>query len=156
MTTGITPNAPNHATLDPLASRLVKIAELPWETTRFKGVETKTLLVDPKNGLVTVLLRMAPGSVLPDHEHVLIEQTYMFEGTLVDREGPDEGLTVGPGEYVWRPAGSRHSAWTPDGGLMLAIFQVPNKFFETDGNAVDMLGKDWDAAWKTAMDAAVN
>jgi anti-sigma factor ChrR (cupin superfamily) len=91
---------------------------------------------------------MQPGAELPDHEHVLIEQTYMIEGRLVDKEGPDAGLSVGPGDFVWRPAGSRHSAWTPEGGLMLAVFQVPNKFFEQNGKIVDMLGQDWDLAWK--------
>jgi hypothetical protein len=30
---------------------------------------------------------------------------------------------------------------------MLAIFQVPNKFFEADGRVVDAAGQDWDAAW---------
>ena len=50
---------------------------------------------------------------LPDHEHVLIEQTYVLEGSLVDKAGPDAGLWVGPGEFVWRPAGSRHEAGRP-------------------------------------------
>jgi hypothetical protein len=31
--------------------------------------------------------------------------------------------------------------------LMLAIFQVPNKFFEADGRVVDAAGQDWDEAW---------
>ena len=30
---------------------------------------------------------------------------------------------------------------------MIAIFQVPNKFFGTDGKVTDPNGKDWDAAW---------
>ena len=30
---------------------------------------------------------------------------------------------------------------------MLAIFQVPNKFFEADGRVVDAAGEDWDAIW---------
>jgi anti-sigma factor ChrR (cupin superfamily) len=89
--------------------------------------------------------------VLPDHEHVLIEQTYVLEGSLVDKEGPDAGLTVGPGEFVWRPAGSRHSAWSPTGGLFLAIFQMPNKFFEKDGKVLDPTGQDWQAKWGAAM-----
>ena len=147
----ITPNAKNHAGLAPKASRSVHIDDLPWEKTRFEGCEVKTLLVDRDSGLVTVLLRMQPGAVLPDHEHVLIEQTYMIEGRLVDKEGPEAGLEVGPGDFVWRPAGSRHAAWTPEGGLMLAIFQMPNKFFEQNGNVVDMIGQDWDLAWKHAL-----
>ena len=34
-----------------------------------------------------------------------------------------------------------------DGALLLAIFQVPNKFFEADGRVVDAAGQDWDEAW---------
>jgi hypothetical protein len=80
-------------------------------------------------------------------EHVLIEQTYVLEGSLVDKEGPDTGLEVGPGEFVWRPAGSRHVAWCPKGGTMIAIFQVPNRFFEKDGKVTDAGGKDWQSSW---------
>jgi anti-sigma factor ChrR (cupin superfamily) len=97
---------------------------------------------------------MDPGAELPDHEHVMLEQTFVLEGRLVDKDGPEPGLSCGPGEFVWRPAGSRHSAWTPEGGLMIAIFQVPNKFFETDGRVVDLVGDDWGAKWSRAMDPA--
>jgi anti-sigma factor ChrR (cupin superfamily) len=120
---------------------------MEWQKTRFPGCEAKTLLFDKSTGLMTALMRFAPGAVLPDHEHALLEQTYMLEGSLVDREGPDAGLEVKAGEFVWRPAGSRHSAWCPNGGLMIAIFQAPNKFFGKDGRVTDPTGKDWDAAW---------
>ena len=30
---------------------------------------------------------------------------------------------------------------------MLAIFQVPNKFFEADGRVTDISGADWDSVW---------
>jgi anti-sigma factor ChrR (cupin superfamily) len=80
------------------------------------GCQFKTLLFDAKSGLATVLMKMEPGATLPDHEHVLIEQTYVLEGSLVDREGPDAGLEIKAGEFVWRPAGSRHVAWCPKGG----------------------------------------
>lgn len=151
MTTALTPNATNHAQLAPLASRLVQVGQLPWEKTKFAGVETKTLVIDKPSGLLTVLMRMAPGAILPDHQHALIEQTYVLEGRLVDLEGPDAGLSVGPGDFVWRPAGSRHAAWAPEGGLMLAIFQVPNRFFEPDGGVVDMLGQHWERTWGGAV-----
>ena len=130
-----------------LNSRHVRVGEMEWRKTRFPGCEVKTLLFDRDSGLVTALMRFAPGAVLPDHEHVRIEQTYVLEGRLVDREGPDAGLTVGAGDFVWRPAGSRHSAWCPEGGLMLAMFQVPNKFYERDGRVTDITGGDWAAIW---------
>ena len=83
-----------------LRARVVRPQQMPWDKMRFPGCETKTLLFDPKSGLATVLIKMAPGATLPDHEHVLIEQTYVLEGSLVDKEGPDAGLSVGPGEFV--------------------------------------------------------
>ena len=132
---------------DDLLSHHVKPAEMPWQKLRFPGCEVKSLLFDAKTGLATLLFRMAPGAMLPDHEHVLIEQTYVLEGSLVDKDGPDAGLEVGPGEFVWRPAGSRHSAWSPKGGTFLAMFQIPNKFFEADGKVTDSAGKDWGELW---------
>jgi quercetin dioxygenase-like cupin family protein len=96
---------------------------------------------------MTALMRFAPGAVLPDHEHVNVEQTYVLEGRLVDKEGPAQGIECKAGEFIWREAGSRHAAWCPDGALILAIFQVPNKFFEADGRVVDASGQDWDEAW---------
>ena len=138
---------PKAKTLADLHGHVVRHVDMPWQKTRFPGCETKTLLFDKDTGLVTALMRLAPGAVLPDHEHVKIEQTYMLEGKLVDKEGPDAGLAVGPGEFVWRPAGSRHVAWCPEGGLMIAIFQIPNKFFEADGRVTDVSGKDWHEAW---------
>ena len=54
-------------------------------------------MADPKTGLMTALMRFAPGAVLPDHEHVNIEQTYVLEGRLVDKEGPAEGIAAGEG-----------------------------------------------------------
>ena len=128
-------------------SHLVRPDSMEWQKTRFPGCEAKTLLFDRKTGLMTALMRFAPGAVLPDHEHVNIEQTYVLEGSLVDKEGPAKGIECKAGEFIWREEGSRHVAWCPQGGLMLAIFQVPNKFFEADGRVIDAAGEDWDAAW---------
>jgi len=144
---GMTPKATNHAGLPPLASRFVAVAGLPWEKTRFPGIETKTLLVDRDTGVATLLMKMAPGAKLPDHEHVLIEQTYVLEGSLVCGEGECKA-----GEFVWRPAGSRHDAsGGPQGGLMLAIFQIPNRFYDPDGRETDVTGADWEANWGKAL-----
>ena len=107
-------------------SHLVRPADMEWQKTRFPGCEAKTLLFDRQTGLMTALMRFAPGAVLPDHEHVNIEQTYVLEGSLVDKEGPAQGIACKAGEFIWREQGSRHVAWCPEGGLMLAIFQVPN------------------------------
>ena len=113
-----------HEQLAALSSRYIDVPSLPWQPTRFPGVEVKVLMEDPASGLQTVLTRMAPGAVLTDHMHVEVEQTWVLEGSLVDHEG-----TATAGSYVWRPAGSRHTASAPDGALLLGIFQKPNQFF---------------------------
>ena len=128
-------------------SHVVRPADMEWQKTRFPGCEAKTLRFDKQTGVVTALRRFAPGAILPDHEHVKIEQTYVLEGRLVDKEGPAAGLDVGPGEFVWREPGSRHVAWCPEGGLMLAMFQIPHKFHEPDGRVTDLSGKDWQSLW---------
>ncbi len=120
-----TPHSKAHADLDPLASRYVEVDELPWTPTPYSGIDMKVLMEDRDSGLLTALFRWAPGSELPFHEHVEIEQTYVLEGTLVD----DEGVATA-GNYVWRPAGSRHIAKAPDGALVLAFFLKPNKFLD--------------------------
>jgi len=141
--TAMTPQATNHAGLAPLASRFVKVAALPWEKTRHPGVETRALVAEPRTGLLTVLTKMAPGARLPDHEHVRVEQTYVLEGALHCEEG-----VCRAGNFVWRPAGSRHQAWAgPEGCLALAMFQMPNRFYEKDGKVVDFLGNDWQQTW---------
>jgi anti-sigma factor ChrR (cupin superfamily) len=131
------------STVADLASRFVDPKDVAWQQTPYPGIEFKPLLVDKPSGIMTLLMRMAPGARLPDHEHVEIEQTYVLEGSLVCPEGECKA-----GGFVWRPAGSRHEAWGgPQGGLMLAIFQLPNRFYGRDGRETDFLGNDWQKAW---------
>lgn len=120
-----TPAAANHAGLSALASRYVDVAALPWVQTRWPGIEIKVLMEDKETGLLTALTRFAPGATLPDHEHVALEQSFILEGSLADHEG-----VAAKGGFVWRPAGSRHSAHTSDGCVALSFFLKPNKFFD--------------------------
>ena len=108
-----------------LASRYVDVAAMPWQSTRFPGVEWKILMQDEARGLLTALMRWAPGARLPLHEHVDLEQTFVIEGSFEDHQG-----VCTAGNYVWRPRGSRHEAWTRDGCLMFAVFLKPNTFFD--------------------------
>jgi anti-sigma factor ChrR (cupin superfamily) len=71
-----------------------------------------------------MLFKMAPGAVVPEHEHTSIEQTYLIEGTIED----DEGICR-PGEFVWRPGGNTHVAHCPNGAVILSFFTKPNRFF---------------------------
>jgi anti-sigma factor ChrR (cupin superfamily) len=106
-------------------SHYIDAAHLPWEATKFPGIEMKLLFSDPNTGMSTMLFRLAPGAVVPLHEHTGIEQTYMLEGSLVDDEGE-----CGPGSFVWRPAGNTHLARSPQGAVFLSVFMKPNHFAE--------------------------
>jgi anti-sigma factor ChrR (cupin superfamily) len=125
--TATTPHATNHAGLGELASRYVQVDQLPWQPTRFPGIDIKVLMEDQATGLLTALTRFAPGAVLPLHEHVELEQSWVLEGSLIDHEGEARA-----GDYVWRPAGSRHDAHSPDGALVLSFFLRPNRFLVQD------------------------
>lgn len=106
-------------------SHYVDVANMPWETSQFPGIEHKILYSDPSTGMSTLLFRLSPGAVVPLHEHTGVELTYVLEGSLVDDEG-----TCGAGNFVWRPAGNTHIARAPEGAVILGIFMRPNHFAE--------------------------
>lgn len=113
-----------HAALSALSSRYVEVLSLPWQETRHKGIRIKVLMQDPETGLQTILTQMDPESILPDHMHMHVEQSWVIHGSLLDHEGEATA-----GNYVWRPAGSRHSARSPNGALILSFFLKPNHFY---------------------------
>lgn len=118
-----TPFLPQEADLAPLASRYVEVDALPWKPTPTPGVDMKILMQDKETGLLTALFRWAPGTALDLHEHVEVEQTWVLSGSIVDDEGE-----VCEGNFVWRPAGNRHLARSPNGALVLSFFLKPNRF----------------------------
>ena len=121
----VTPNLEGQENLEPLASRYVDVESLPWTPTDTEGIDMKVLMRDAANGRWTALIRWQPGASLPLHEHTDIEQSYILEGSLCDHEGECKA-----GQFVWRPAGSEHRAWSPNGAVLLAIFLKPNTFLE--------------------------
>ena len=130
----ITPGCELHDALGPLDSRYAIVDDLPWKATPVAGVDMKILLEDKQTGLMTALFRWAPGTALPMHEHVEIEQSWVLEGEFED----DDGVYTA-GNFVWRPAGHRHGARSPKGALVLCFFQKPNRFIggEFDGRELN-------------------
>jgi anti-sigma factor ChrR (cupin superfamily) len=95
----------------------IDVNNMEWTPSRVPGSVQKTLFSDPETGKSTVLFKLAPGAVIPYHEHPEMEQTYVLEGSLED----DSGVCTA-GNFVWRPAGSRHEARAPNGVTMLVVF----------------------------------
>lgn len=120
-----TPGLVGESDLDALSSRFVDVEKLEWKPTQVEGIDMKILMQDKEAGLLTALFRWEPGTRLPLHEHVEVEQTYVLQGSIVDEEGE-----VAEGNYVWRPKGNRHVATAPNGALVLSFFLKPNVFID--------------------------
>jgi anti-sigma factor ChrR (cupin superfamily) len=104
-------------------SHYVDVLNAPWQSSKFPGIQHKVLYDDKASGMSALLFKLAPGAVVPLHEHTGVEMTYVLEGSLQD----DEGVCTA-GNFVWRPAGNTHEAVAPDGALILGIFMRPNHF----------------------------
>jgi anti-sigma factor ChrR (cupin superfamily) len=103
-------------------STYLDVAKIEWEPSPYPGVERKVLYQDA-SGRHTTLTRLQPGARLSRHRHVGLEQSFVLEGSLVDEDG-----VCTAGNFVWRRPGSVHEAWSPDGAVVLGIFDAPNEF----------------------------
>jgi anti-sigma factor ChrR (cupin superfamily) len=106
------------------ASVYLDVPSMAWEPTKFPGIQIKVLYTDD-SGITTALFKLAPGAIVPMHEHTALEQTYVLEGSIEDHEG-----IAGPGQFVWRPAGNMHEAVSKTGAVILGMFLKPNRFAE--------------------------
>ena len=128
-----------------LASRFVDVANLPWEKTRFPGIEQKTLLIDKRDRpdhRADEAWRRA--RACPTTSTCKIEQTYVLEGSLHLRRGRMQGRRSSSGA---RPAAATKPGPGRRAACSSAMFQIPNKFFQRDGRATDFRGNDWEKSW---------
>src|SRR5713226_2756529 len=98
-------------------SRRVVIAtdELPWIPSPQMGVERRMLdRVGGEVARATSLVRYAPASSFPAHEHALGEEFLVLGGVFSDEYGD-----YGEGTYVRNPPRSRHTPRTAPGCTIL-------------------------------------
>lgn len=95
---------------------------LPWIPSPQPGVERRMLdRIGGEVARATSLVRYAPASVFPAHEHALGEEFLVLEGVFADEHGD-----YPPGTYVRNPPGSRHSPRTDPGCIILVkLRQMP-------------------------------
>lgn len=83
----------------------------PWMPSPEAGVERKMLdRVGDEVARATSIVRYAPGSRFPAHEHGLGEEFLVLSGTFEDEHG-----RYPEGTYVRNPPGSRHAPSAPSG-----------------------------------------
>jgi quercetin dioxygenase-like cupin family protein len=92
---------------------LVRADETEWKDAPAPGVQYRQL-----HGSKTMLVRMAPDTWLPAHDHKLAEQCLVLEGSI-----SSEGVTAYAGDFTFMPAGSVHSAvYSQTGALFLIAY----------------------------------
>jgi anti-sigma factor ChrR (cupin superfamily) len=92
------------------------------------GVLVKSLFVDPDSGMATSLVRMLPGTSLPVHQHLGVEQFFVIEGDC-----NVAGQRLGPGDYHRAEKGSiHHSTNTVNGTLFLLIAPERYEILDSD------------------------
>lgn len=81
-----------------------------------EGVSIKPLYGDKTSGARSFLMRLAPGTTYPAHQHSYHEECIVLEGDA--RIGEVE---VGRGDYHLAPSGSRHEALSTTNGALLFL-----------------------------------
>src|SRR5215510_9305367 len=79
--------------------RIVRPEDTEWRKSQVPGLEFRYLFEKK-----TMLIRMAPGTSYPVHEHSSAEQCLVLEGSV-----SSEGVTAYAGDFTYMPAGSTHS-----------------------------------------------
>jgi anti-sigma factor ChrR (cupin superfamily) len=107
-----------------LGERLASRGPPTWEPLR-PGVEISRLYDHGPDGPAAAVLRYAPGSVVPTHEHNGHEHIFVLEGEQEDHRG-----RYPAGTLVVNPPGSRHEVRSPGGCIVIVIWQRPVSFLD--------------------------
>ena len=90
---------------------LVRADDTDWKQSPMPGVEIRNLYRKK-----TMLVRMAPKSSLPPHDHGEAEQCLVLEGSITS-----DGVTARAGDFTYMPAGSKHQPLYSEEGCLLLI-----------------------------------
>lgn len=101
------------------ASRPVLETSLPWQPIS-NGFSLKALRATSDREARVLLLRLEPGTVIPRHRHSGEVHAYNLAGR---RKLLETGEIVGPGGYVYEPAGNVDS-WMAVGDETLVVLVV--------------------------------
>ena len=99
-----------------------KEPDFPWIKMR-PGVDIHRIYGDGQSGPSAALLRYAPGATLPHHRHTGYEHLTILEGSQVDQFG----VYAAPC-FIVNPPDSSHDVCSPDGCLVLVVWQEPVVF----------------------------
>lgn len=89
---------------------------LEWSRHPVDGVQFKVLTESEKRGYVTMLMKVDPGVVFPEHHHSGEEDCYVLSGSIILN-----GKRLGPGVLHHGDEDSGHGTLTSDEGALLFL-----------------------------------
>jgi anti-sigma factor ChrR (cupin superfamily) len=95
-------------------SQVINVNEMAWQSAEGGRVQMKMIWGDKASDRRYVMGKLAPGMVMPLHEHIGEELVYQIEGAFVDEAG-----IVAPGCVGYRPFKCHHSFVSENGGVGL-------------------------------------
>jgi anti-sigma factor ChrR (cupin superfamily) len=90
---------------------LLRAGGSDWQKSPIPGVQIRNLYEQK-----TFLIRMAPKTSYPAHDHPEAEQCLVLEGSITS-----EGVTAYVGDFTYMPAGSSHHPLYSENGCLLLI-----------------------------------
>jgi quercetin dioxygenase-like cupin family protein len=87
-----------------------------WVELGIPGVQHCVLFRDRGRNVQTSLVRMAPGSELPEHFHRNFEECFVLEGGA-----ETEGISLSAGDYFRAPAGTPHGLTRSEKGCLFLL-----------------------------------
>ena len=94
----------------------VRAHEGEWKKLS-EGIFTKQLFVDETGSTVTSLYKMLPGTYVPTHRHLGVEECYIIDGDFHTSEG-----ILGPGDFTIAMKDSVHpTLYSQNGALLLIV-----------------------------------
>ncbi len=92
-------------------------SQAEWMPTPVPGIRQRILYADPATDRLTVLLKLAPKTLFPDHPHPTVEECLLLSGDLTIN-----GVTLYAGDYQRSSGGTHHAPqWSEEGCVALII-----------------------------------
>lgn len=116
-------------------SRIVSAGDTPWQDLA-SGIQMRVLRLNEHSGQFTLLIRAAPGSVLPRHRHEGAAEIYILKGKGVH---PQSGA-FRQGDYVFESEKAVHDpVHFHEEVEMFMVNYGPSSFLGPDDNVQHVL-----------------
>jgi anti-sigma factor ChrR (cupin superfamily) len=111
-----------HLIISDLRALAAHPERLTWTPMR-PGIEAHQLYENGPDGPAAALLRYQPGATLARHRHTGYEHIFVLVGSQRDERGLYQA-----GAMVVNPPGSAHNVSSPEGCIVLVLWERPVRF----------------------------